>query len=314
MGYATAAEFEGALAAHRERVARLFGGLLGAGAGAAATPANPLAQFAVPRGQLGKIARGLKIELLSGTTTNARAADDSFDPNDTATTISRAGRVSGYTLVYGDVGWTALRTGHGLIDVGTSLDFFRSARQATLYEIKSLRDLERVRDAVGYDVPVLCKDVIVSEVQIEEARSAGADAVLLIAEALSDAELRRFVELAHQLNMGALVEAHEPVAFGRAVAAGSRVVGINARNLRRPREIDIGRVRQLHTFARPDQVLVAESGIATADDVRLLPSRVDAVLVGTALMRASDPVLLIRAMSAARASRTREIDVREGVP
>jgi hypothetical protein len=112
---------------------------------AAAAPVNPLAKLAVPRAQLGPIAQGLQIELLSGTTTNARAADDSFDPTDNAATVTRAGRVSGYTLVYGDVGWTALRAGHGLIDVGTSLDFFRTVRQATLYEIKSLRDLERVR-------------------------------------------------------------------------------------------------------------------------------------------------------------------------
>ena len=157
----------------------------------------------------------------------------------------------------------------------------------------SLRDLVAVRQAAP-TVPILCKDIIVSEYQIAEARSAGADAVLLIAEALSDVELRRFVECAYSLNMGALVEAHEPQAFGRAVACGSRVVGINARDLRRPKDIDIGRVRQLHTFARSDQILVAESGLSSADDVRLLPARVDAVLVGTALMRSDDPGPLIR--------------------
>ena len=163
----------------------------------------------------------------------------------------------------------------------------------------SLRDLEAVREAV--DVPVLCKDIIVSEVQIEEAHAAGADAVLLIAEALSDNELRRFVERARELHMGALVEAHEPVAFGRAVNAGSLVVGVNARNLRRPKEIDVSRVRQLHTFVRPNQILVAESGITSADDARLLPGRVNAVLVGTALMTASAPAPLIRAIRHARA-------------
>jgi indole-3-glycerol phosphate synthase len=166
----------------------------------------------------------------------------------------------------------------------------------------SLRDLENVREAV--DVPVLCKDVIVSEHQIEEARSAGADAVLLIAEALTDTELHRFVELARTLNMGALVEAHEPVAFGRAVNAGSRVVGINARDLRHPKVIDTGRVRQLHSFVREHQVLVAESGIASAEDVRLLPARVNAVLVGTALMTANDPAPIIEALRFARTRRT----------
>jgi hypothetical protein len=121
-----------------------YGLLVGAGS-AEATPADPLAPLVVPRAQLGKLAEGLDVELLSGTTTNARAADDSFDPSDTADTVTKAGRVSGYTLVYGDVGFTALRKRSGLIDVGTSLDFFRSAPKASAYELKSLQDLRRVQ-------------------------------------------------------------------------------------------------------------------------------------------------------------------------
>ncbi len=119
---------------------------LGAGsAGAAPAPANPLAALVVPRTQLGQAARDLQVELLSGTTTNARAADDSFDPADTQTTVTKAGRVSGYTLVYGDVGFTALRKGSGLIDVGTSLDIFKTLANAQAYEVKSLRDLRRIQ-------------------------------------------------------------------------------------------------------------------------------------------------------------------------
>jgi indole-3-glycerol phosphate synthase len=157
----------------------------------------------------------------------------------------------------------------------------------------SLADLVAVRDAVP-GLPILCKDVIVDEYQIAQARAAGADAVLLIAEALSDAELRRFIDRANQLGMGVLVEAHEPLAFGRAVATGTPIVGVNARNLRRPHEIDIGRVRQLHTFVREHQVLVAESGITSVEDVRTLPARVAAVLIGSALMLADDPKPLIQ--------------------
>ena len=163
----------------------------------------------------------------------------------------------------------------------------------------SIGDLAAVREAVQ-GLPILCKDVIVSEYQIALARAAGADAVLLIAEALSDAELRRFIESASELNMGVLMEAHEPVAFGRAVASGASVVGANARNLRRPKEIDVSRARELQSFPREDQIFVAESGIESADDARLLPARVDAVLVGTALMRADDPAPLIHEMSAIR--------------
>jgi indole-3-glycerol phosphate synthase len=159
----------------------------------------------------------------------------------------------------------------------------------------SIEDLVAVREAV--DVPILCKDVIVDEYQLVQARAAGADAVLLIAEALDDASLRLLIDRAHALGLGVLVEAHEAAAFGRAVATGAAVVGVNARNLRRPKEIDIGRVRQLHSFARPDQILVAESGIESVNDAQLLPARVNAVLIGTALMRADDPAPLIRGIA-----------------
>jgi indole-3-glycerol phosphate synthase len=159
----------------------------------------------------------------------------------------------------------------------------------------SIEDLVAVREAVN--IPVLCKDVIVDEYQLAQARAAGADAVLLIAEALDDAALRRLMERARNLGLGVLVEAHEAAAFGRAVATGASVVGVNARNLRRPKEIDIGRVRQLHSFARPDQILVAESGIETVNDAQLLPARVNAVLIGTALIRAEDPGPLIHGIA-----------------
>jgi hypothetical protein len=127
-------------------VAALAGALaLGAGSAQAQAPVNPLAVMAVPRAQLGKAAQNLQVELLSGPTTNARAADDSFDPTDSAATVGKAGRVSGYTLVYGDVGFSGLRSGSGLIDVGTSLDIFRTQAKAHAYELKSLADLRRVR-------------------------------------------------------------------------------------------------------------------------------------------------------------------------
>lgn len=162
----------------------------------------------------------------------------------------------------------------------------------------SLDDLAAVRNAVA--LPLLCKDVIVDEYQILQARSAGADAVLLIAEVLVDDALRRFITFATRLGMGVLVEAHEPVAFGRAVSSGAYVVGVNARNLRNPAEIDAGRVRLLHSFVRPDQVLVAESGIRSVDDARLLPARVDAILVGSALMMVDEPAPLLESLTSIR--------------
>ena len=159
----------------------------------------------------------------------------------------------------------------------------------------TLADLVAIRQAVT--VPLLAKDVIVDPYQVYEARTAGADAVLLIAEAFDDDLLKEMVAITKTLGMSALVEAHEATAFGRAVSSGAQVVGVNARNLRNPSEIDVGRIRQLHTFAHADQILVAESGIASLDDARMLPARVDAVLVGTALMRAADPAPLIQGIA-----------------
>jgi indole-3-glycerol phosphate synthase len=161
----------------------------------------------------------------------------------------------------------------------------------------SVADLAAVAQAV--DLPVLYKDVVVDERQLREAEAAGASAVLLIAEVLDDPTLAAFVTLARELGMTALVEAHEHRAFARAVACGATVVGVNARNLRVPADLDRERVEALHGLARTGQLLVAESGIATVADVLSLPGRVDAVLVGTALMTAADPGALVRSLAAA---------------
>lgn len=162
----------------------------------------------------------------------------------------------------------------------------------------SVADLAAVAKAVA--LPVLYKDIVVDEQQLREAEAAGASAVLLIAEALDDATLASFVQRAAALGLAALVEAHEHRAFARAVACGATVVGVNARNLRVPTEIDRERIDALHGLVRADQLLVAESGIASADDVAALPARVDAVLVGTALMTAADPGALVRSLAAVR--------------
>ncbi len=155
----------------------------------------------------------------------------------------------------------------------------------------SLDDLAAVREAVG--IPVLRKDVIVDEYQLVEAWAAGADAVLLIAEALDDATLWRLVDRAERLGIGVLAEAHETAAFERAVRCGARVVGVNARDLRSPKEVHPERVGQLRALVHDDQILVAESGVATVEAARALPGRVDALLVGTALMRTAAPQVLI---------------------
>jgi indole-3-glycerol phosphate synthase len=163
----------------------------------------------------------------------------------------------------------------------------------------SVADLVAVAKAV--DLPILYKDIVVDEQQLREAAAAGASAVLLIAEALDDATLASFVARAGALGLDALVEAHEHAAFARAVACGATVVGVNARNLRVPAELDRERIDALHGLVRREQLLVAESGIATPDDIAALPGRVDAVLVGTALMTAADPGALVKRLADARA-------------
>lgn len=159
----------------------------------------------------------------------------------------------------------------------------------------SLEDLAAVRETVT--IPVLRKDVIVDEYQIVEAWAAGADAVLLIAEALDGGLLHRLVDRALRLGIGVLVEGHETAAFERAIRSGARVVGVNARDLRHPKDIRPERVGLLHPLVHADQILVAESGVATVEAARALPGRVDAVLVGTALMRTAAPNVLIGALS-----------------
>lgn len=162
----------------------------------------------------------------------------------------------------------------------------------------SFDDLRAVRAMVK--IPVLCKDVIVDEYQVWQARAAGADAVLLIAEALGDAELGRLIDAVKALGMEPFVEAHEAVAFERAARTKAEVIGANARDLRDPSSIDRSRARLLHTFVRPHQLYVAESGITAPADLVDLPARVNAILVGTALMRAADPAGLLRLFTAAQ--------------
>ena len=162
----------------------------------------------------------------------------------------------------------------------------------------SVADLAAVARAV--ELPVLYKDVVVDGSQLREAEAAGASAVLLIAEALDDATLATFVRTAAELGLAAFVEAHEHRAFARAVASGAPLVGVNARNLRIPAEIDRERIDALHGLARPGQLLVAESGIASAQDVAALPARVDAILVGTALMTSPDPAAVLRQLAEVR--------------
>ncbi len=155
----------------------------------------------------------------------------------------------------------------------------------------SLADLDAVREAVG--IPVLRKDFMVDEYQIWEARAHGADVVLLIVAALSDAELTSFLSLAEALGMTALVETHTADEVSRAVAAGASVIGVNVRDLK-TLEVDRSVFGSLTELIPADAVIIAESGVRTSADVAdYAADGAHAVLVGEALVRGEDPAAII---------------------
>jgi indole-3-glycerol phosphate synthase len=150
----------------------------------------------------------------------------------------------------------------------------------------SLDDLRQVRAAV--DLPVLRKDFIIDTYQVVEARAAGADAVLLIAECLADDSLRRLHDAVIELGMTPLVELFEPANLPRVLEVGARLVGINNRDLR-TFKTDLTHTLRLRRQIPDDRLVVGESGIRTRRDVeRLEAAGVNAVLVGETLMASPD--------------------------
>ena len=150
----------------------------------------------------------------------------------------------------------------------------------------SLDDLVAIRKAVS--LPVLRKDFIVHRYQLVEARVAGADAVLLISEVLSPIALKAMLKTTHDLGMQALVEAHDRKHLEAALTVGARLIGINNRNLKSFR-VDLMSTERIAPLVADDRVLVSESGITCASDVRRLAAcGVKAILVGETLMRAEN--------------------------
>jgi len=150
----------------------------------------------------------------------------------------------------------------------------------------SLEHLRQVRAAVA--LPVLRKDFILDSYQLFEARAAGADAVLLIAECLDDCNLRKLFREAVDLGLTPLVELYEPENLQRAFDAGATLIGINNRDLR-TFQTDLDHTLRIRERVPDECVLVSESGIRTRADVqRLQAAGVDAILVGETLMASPD--------------------------
>jgi len=151
----------------------------------------------------------------------------------------------------------------------------------------SLADLAAVRTAV--DVPILCKDFVVSSYQVWEARAHGADMVLLIVAALEQEALVSLVERVQSLGMTALVEVHDEDEVARAVDAGARVIGVNSRDLR-TLQVDRSTFARVVPSVPAGVVRIAESGVRGPHDVlEFARAGADAVLVGESLVTGRDP-------------------------
>lgn len=171
---------------------------------------------------------------------------------------------------------TYQRHGASALSVLTDSPYF----QGSLDTLRSVR--------AGVELPVLRKDFILDPYQVFEARAAGADAVLLIAECLDDCHLRSLHNLIIELGMTPLVELYEPANLPRVLEAGALLVGVNNRDLR-TFVTDLDHTLRLRQQIPQECFVVAESGIRTAADVaRLAAVNVSAILVGESLMQAPD--------------------------
>ena len=139
------------------------------------------------------------------------------------------------------------------------------------------------------ELPILRKDFMIDPYQFYEAKTIGADAVLLIAAILDDAQMKDFYQLSKELELDALVEVHDEKELERAMKMDADIIGVNNRNLK-DFTISLDTTVRLSKLVPKDKVLVAESGILQDADVELLKEcGVDAFLIGRALMEAEHP-------------------------
>ncbi len=151
------------------------------------------------------------------------------------------------------------------------------------------------RAATG--LPILRKDFVTDPYEVAEARAAGADAVLLIVAALDQEPLAELLAVARSRGIAALVEVHDEAETRVAVELGAAVIGINHRNLQ-TFEVDLGLTERLRRLIPSEIVVVAESGIHSADEARRVrEAGADAILVGEALMRSKDPAQRIKELT-----------------
>lgn len=156
--------------------------------------------------------------------------------------------------------------------------------------------LKEIFDAVS--IPCLRKDFVIDEYMIYEAKVLGASAVLLICSILTEAQLHEYISLCNKLKISALVEAHDENEIKTALKTGSKIIGVNNRNLK-DFSVDTENSKKLRSLIPNDVLFVSESGIKTPDDVKIIREiGADAVLIGEALMKAADKKALLEKFKA----------------
>ena len=187
-------------------------------------------------------------------------------------------------FVAADIAQSYAEHGAACLSVLTDQQFF----QGSVDYLKQAR--------ASCQLPVLRKDFLVDPYQVYESRAMGADAVLLIAACLDDAQMRDMEAIARGLFMSVLVEVHDAQELERALLLKTPLIGINNRNLR-TFEVSLDTTLELKARLPPDRLLVTESGILSREDVhRMNDAGVSAFLVGEAFMRAPDPGKALAAM------------------
>ena len=147
---------------------------------------------------------------------------------------------------------------------------------------------------MNVNIPVLRKDFIIYDYQIYEAKAIGADAILLIVAILDKDTLAKYIDLAHSMGLGCLVEAHDKAEVDIAIEAGAKVIGVNNRNLK-DFTIDMNNSINLRKSVSKDILFVSESGIKTRNDIKKLEENdVNAVLIGETLMRSKNIIDEVR--------------------
>jgi len=184
----------------------------------------------------------------------------------------------------GEIALSYTQAGAACLSVLTDIDFFQGHPEY----------LKQARKACH--LPVLRKDFIIDPWQVYESRVMGADCILLIVSALEQSILQDLLDLAKDIGMDVLVEVHDEAEMERVLRLDHDLIGVNNRNLN-TFETSLATSERLKKMLSGDQLLVTESGIKTADDVkRMQSSGINTFLVGEAFMRETDPGLALKRM------------------